>query len=206
MAATSTPSTANTATYAMIQDCPTSAIYTTEKYTGASNEQSATFTTPPWRTPTAKGTVATSAVFMGTAPTRPAADSVATYGSFASSGPATQPSATQPSATKLPATELGSPNPTGSDRSAFHGSDGFSNTANGYTQSATVATPAESHTADSRAAQTTQPSKYTDTAISAPSEFTQTRGPPSPSNEEQAASPSNEAQPSSNNRPCTCGQ
>ena len=54
MAATSTPSTANTATYAMIQDCPTSAIYTTDKYTGASNEQSATFTTPPWRTPTAK--------------------------------------------------------------------------------------------------------------------------------------------------------
>ncbi|KAF6528571.1 hypothetical protein HZS61_008873 [Fusarium oxysporum f. sp. conglutinans] len=192
MAATSTPTTANTATYAMIQDCPTSAIYTTDKYTGPSNEKSATFT---------KGTVATSAAFIGTAPTRLAADSAAAHDSFASSGPTTKPPATN-----LPATEIESPTPTGSNRSAFHGSDGFSTTANGYTQSPTIATPAESHTADSRAAQTTHPTEYADTAISAPLERTQTPGPPSPSNKEQAASPSDEAQPSSNDRPCTCGQ
>ncbi|EXK77960.1 hypothetical protein FOQG_17343 [Fusarium oxysporum f. sp. raphani 54005] len=202
MAATSTPSVTNTATYAMVQNCPTSAVYTTEKYTDGSNEQSATFTTAPWRTPNAKGTVTTSAAFLGTAPTRPAADSATAHGSsFTSSRPTAQPPAT-----KVPSSELEVSTPTGSEGSVFNGSDIFSTTANGYTESPTIATPAESHTADSRAAQTTQPSENTDTAISAPSELTQTPGGPSPSNGEQAALPSDEAQPSGNNRPCTCGQ
>ncbi|EXL64760.1 hypothetical protein FOPG_18985 [Fusarium oxysporum f. sp. conglutinans race 2 54008] len=201
MAATSTPSAANAATYAMIQNCPTSAVYTTDKYTDVSNEQSATSTTPPWRTPNAKGTATTPAAFIGTAPTRPAADSATAHGSFTSSGPTAQPPAT-----KVPSTELEVPTPTGSEGSIFHGSGSFSTTANGYTESPAIATPAESHTDDSRAAQTTQPSENTNTAISAPSELTQTPGGPSPSNGEQAALPSDEAQPSGNNRPCTCGQ
>ncbi|KAF5988730.1 hypothetical protein FCOIX_327 [Fusarium coicis] len=199
MAATSTQPAANMATYAMIQNCPTSAVYTTDKYTDASNEQSATSTTPLWRTPNAKGTIP--AAFIGTAPTRPAVNSATAHNSFTSSGPTAQPPAT-----KVPSTELEVPAPTGSERSIFDESGSFSTTANGYTENPTIATPAESHTDDSRAAQTTQPSENTNTAISAPSELTQTPGGPSPSHGEQAALPSDEVQPSENNRPCTCGQ
>ncbi|CZR49657.1 uncharacterized protein FPRO_14864 [Fusarium proliferatum ET1] len=196
MAATSTPPAANMATYAMIQNCPTSAVYTTDKYTDASNERSATFTTPLWRTPNAKGTANTPAAFIGTAPTRSAA-----HGSFTSLGPTAQPPET-----RVPSTELEVPTPTDSEGSMFHKSGSFTTTANGYTENPTIATPAESHTDDSGAAQTTQVDDNNNTAIPAPSQLTQTSGGLSPSKGEQAALPSDEVNPSGNNRPCTCGQ
>lgn len=196
MAATSTPPAANMATYAMIQNCPTSAVYTTDKYTDASNGRSATSTTTSWRTPNARGTANTPAAFLGTAPTR-----LAAHGSFTSSGPTAQPPGT-----KVPSTELEVPTPTGSEGSIFHDSGSFSTTANVYTENPTFATPAESHTDDSRAVQTTQLDDNNNTAIPAPPQLTQTSGGPSPSKGEQAALPSDEVNPSGNNRPCTCGQ
>jgi hypothetical protein len=190
---TSATATGPVSEYAMTQNCPSSAIYTSKDYNDESNGMLAP-TTAPWQTPPAIATATTPGNLLGTAPTRPVADSAATHSTFTLAESVTQPSAAQPPTTQLPETDSGKPNHTVNDSHTVPENGAFTDTVYGNTGSTAIGTPQESRVADPRATPT---SGDTDAAGSGPSGITPTQGPTSAY--DNAPMPSND-------HPCTCAQ